>query len=40
VNDKIVLEGTREVEEGAKVEYEFRKPEDALALKNQKFRAE
>jgi membrane fusion protein, multidrug efflux system len=37
---KIVLEGVREVEEGAKVEYEFRKPEDALALKNQKFRAE
>jgi membrane fusion protein (multidrug efflux system) len=36
--DKIVLEGVREVEEGAKVEYEFRKPEEALA--NQKFRAE
>jgi membrane fusion protein, multidrug efflux system len=38
VGDKIVLEGVREVEEGAKVEYEFRKPEDAL--KNQKFHAE
>jgi membrane fusion protein, multidrug efflux system len=37
-NDKIVLEGVREVEEGGKVEYEFRKPEEAL--KNQKFRAE
>jgi membrane fusion protein, multidrug efflux system len=40
VKDKIVLEGVRQVEEGAKVEYEFRKPEEALALKNQKFRAE
>jgi membrane fusion protein (multidrug efflux system) len=38
VNDKIVLEGVREVEVGAKVEYEFRKPEEAL--KNQKFHAE
>jgi membrane fusion protein (multidrug efflux system) len=36
--DKIVLEGVREVEEGGKVEYEFRKPEEAV--KNQKFRAE
>jgi membrane fusion protein (multidrug efflux system) len=36
--DKIVLEGVREVEEGRKVEYEFRKPEDAL--KNQKYHAE
>jgi membrane fusion protein (multidrug efflux system) len=36
--DKIVLEGVREVEEGAKVEYEFRKPEEAL--KNQKYHAE
>jgi membrane fusion protein, multidrug efflux system len=36
--DKIVLEGVRQVEEGGKVEYEFRKPEEAL--KNQKFRAE
>ncbi len=38
VEDKIVLEGVRQVEEGAKVEFEFRKPEEAL--KNQKFRAE
>ena len=38
VRDKIVLEGVREVEEGGKVEYEFRKPEEAL--KNQKFHAE
>ena len=38
VKDKIVLEGIREVEEGGKVEYEFRKPEEAL--KNQKFHAE
>jgi membrane fusion protein (multidrug efflux system) len=38
VNDKIVLEGVRQVEEGGKVEYEFRKPEEAL--KNQKFHAE
>jgi membrane fusion protein (multidrug efflux system) len=37
-SDKIVLEGVREVEEGGKVEYEFRKPEEAL--KNQKFHAE
>jgi membrane fusion protein (multidrug efflux system) len=37
-NDKIVLEGVRQVEEGAKVEYEYRNPEEAL--KNQKFRAE
>src|SRR5262249_8149811 len=36
--DKIVLEGVRQVEEGGKVEYEFREPEEAL--KNQKFRAE
>ena len=35
VGDKIVLEGIREVEEGVKVEYEFRNPADAL--KNQKF---
>jgi len=34
VNDKIILEGGRQVHEGDKVEYEFRKPEDAL--KNQK----
>ena len=38
VKDKIVLEGVREVEEGGKVEYEFRTPEEAL--KNQKFHAE
>lgn len=38
VNETIVLEGARQVEEGAKVEYEFLKPEDAL--KNQKFHAE
>jgi membrane fusion protein (multidrug efflux system) len=37
-SDKIVLEGVREVEEGGKVEYEFRKPEEAL--KNQKYHAE
>jgi membrane fusion protein, multidrug efflux system len=36
--DKIVLEGTRQAEEGGKVEYEYRKPEEAL--KNQKFHAE
>jgi membrane fusion protein (multidrug efflux system) len=35
VNDKIVLEGVRQVHDGQKVEYEFRKPEEALAhLKN------
>jgi membrane fusion protein, multidrug efflux system len=38
VNDKIVLEGVRDVEVGHKVEYEFRKPEEALM--NQKFHAE
>jgi membrane fusion protein (multidrug efflux system) len=38
VRDKLVLEGVRQVEEGGKVEYEFRKPEEAL--KNQKFHAE
>ena len=38
VKDKIVLEGVRQVEEGGKVEYEFRLPEEAL--KNQKFHAE
>ncbi len=38
VKDKIVLEGVREVEEGAKVKYMFRSPEEAL--KNQKFHAE
>jgi len=39
VNDKFVLEGSQYVRDGAKVEeYEFRKPEEALA--NQKNRAE
>jgi len=38
LGDKIVLEGVRQVEEGGKVEYEFREPEEAL--KNQKNRAE
>jgi membrane fusion protein (multidrug efflux system) len=38
VNDKIVLEGIRQVHEGDKVEFEFRKPEEALA--NQKYHAE
>ncbi len=38
VNDKIVLEGVRQVRDGDKVEYEFRKPEEVLA--NQKNHAE
>ena len=38
VNDKIVLEGVQQVRDGDKLEYEFRKPEDAL--KDQKNRAE
>ena len=38
VRDKIVLEGVRQMEDGKKVEYEFREPEEAL--KNQKFHAE
>jgi membrane fusion protein (multidrug efflux system) len=38
VNDRIVLEGVRQVRDGAKVEYESREPEVALA--NQKFHAE
>lgn len=38
VSDKIVLEGLREVEEGKKLEYDFRSPEEAL--KNMKFHAE
>jgi membrane fusion protein (multidrug efflux system) len=38
VNDKIVLEGVRQVHDGGPVEYEFRKPEEALA--NQKNHAE
>ena len=38
VKDKIVLEGVREVHDGDKVEYEFRKPEEILD--HQKNRAE
>jgi membrane fusion protein (multidrug efflux system) len=38
VNDKLVLEGVRQVHDGEKVEFEFRKPEEALA--NQKNHAE
>jgi len=38
VNDKIVLEGVRQVHDGEKVEFEFREPEEALA--NQKYYAE
>jgi membrane fusion protein (multidrug efflux system) len=38
VNDKIVLEGGRQVRDGDTVEYDFRKPDVALA--NQKFHAE
>jgi membrane fusion protein, multidrug efflux system len=38
VSDQIVLEGVRQVRDGDKVEYEFRKPEEALA--NQKHHAE
>ena len=38
VNDRIVLEGVRQVRDGEKVEFEFRKPEEALA--NQKNHAE
>lgn len=37
-NDRIVFEGVRQVREGEKVEYEFRKPEEAL--ENQKNHAE
>jgi membrane fusion protein (multidrug efflux system) len=37
-NDKIVLEGVRQVHEGEKVEFEFREPEEVLA--NQKNHAE
>ena len=36
VNDRIVLEGIRQVRDGEKVEYEFRHPEEVMAnLKNQ-----
>jgi membrane fusion protein (multidrug efflux system) len=38
VNDKIIFEGVRQVRDGDTVEYEFIKPEQALA--NQKFHAE
>lgn len=38
VNDKIILEGVRQVRDGEKVEFEFLKPE--LALANQKYHAE
>jgi membrane fusion protein (multidrug efflux system) len=38
LEDIFVVEGVREVEEGEKVAYEFRSPEEAL--KNQKFHAE
>ena len=38
VNDKIVLDGVRQVRDGEKVECEFCKPEEALA--NQKHHAE
>ncbi len=38
VNDKFVLEGVRQVHDGAKVEYELRTPEEALA--NLKYHAE
>ena len=38
VNDKIILEGIRQVRDGEKVEYEFLKPEVVLA--NQKNKAE
>jgi membrane fusion protein, multidrug efflux system len=38
VNDRIVLEGVRQVHDGEPVEFEFLKPEVALA--NQKYHAE
>jgi membrane fusion protein, multidrug efflux system len=38
VNDRIVLEGVRQVHDGEKVEYEFRKPEEVLS--HQKYHAE
>jgi membrane fusion protein (multidrug efflux system) len=38
VNDKIILEGVQQVRDGDKVEYEFTKPEEALAT--QKHHAE
>lgn len=36
--DRLILEGVREVEDGGKVEFEFREPEEALT--HQKFHAE
>ena len=38
VNEKIILEGIRQVRDGEKVEYEFRQPEEVIA--NQKNKAE
>jgi len=38
VNDKIILEGIRQVRDGDKIEYEFRAPEEVLG--NQKYHAE
>jgi membrane fusion protein (multidrug efflux system) len=38
VNDRIVLEGVRQVRDGDKAEYEFRPPEEVMA--NQKYHAE
>jgi membrane fusion protein (multidrug efflux system) len=38
VKDKIILEGVRQIRDGEKVEYDFRKPADALS--HQKFHAE
>ena len=38
VDDRIVLEGVRQVRDGEKVEYEFRPPEEVMG--NQKNHAE
>src|SRR4029079_14802477 len=38
VNDKIILEGIRQVKDGDKIEYEVRAPEEVLG--NQKYHAE
>ena len=38
MDDKIVLEGVRQVRDGDKVEYEFRAPEEVLG--NLKYHAE
>jgi membrane fusion protein (multidrug efflux system) len=38
VTDRVVLEGVRQVKDGEKIEFEYRKPEDALA--HQKNHAE